>query len=114
MSSKKTGMKYSNATKIDMSEVRAPDDYPIKASLPESIQVVTGNMSAEPLVLIVHTHGTEAFAPEGVTSVKRGTSMRSSDISENIVAVGSVMADILNSSGIPTDVYKRQVRGEKL
>lgn len=102
MSSKKTGMKYSNATKIDMSEVRAPDDYPIKASLPESIQVSSGNMSVTPLVLIVHTHGTEAFAPEGVTSVKRGTSMRSSDISENIVAVGSVMADILNSSGIPT------------
>ena len=63
---------------------------------------ITSPVTDEPLVLIVHTHGTESFAPEGAYSVKSGENLRSSDTSRNIVAVGAVMAELLNDAGIPT------------
>ena len=72
-----------------------PSDYP------DRDYPITSRITEEPLVLIVHTHGTEAFAPEGEVSVKAGSS-RSSDPEKNIVAVGKVMSDLLNESGIPT------------
>lgn len=49
-----------------------------------------------PLVLIYHTHGTEAFAE------CEEDNYRSSNTDENIVAVGRVLADSLNEAGIPT------------
>ncbi len=56
----------------------------------------------EPLVLIIHTHATESFAERKASSYTPSTSFRSTDISQNMVAVGKVMADILNQRGIPT------------
>ena len=59
--------------------------------------------SGAPVVLIVHTHGTEAYSPEGTVSYDGVSELaRSSDITENVVSVGSVMAEILNSKGIST------------
>lgn len=59
--------------------------------------------SDAPVVLIIHTHGTEAFSKEGAVSYTDTYNVpRSSDITENIVAVGAVMAQVFESSGIPT------------
>ncbi len=59
--------------------------------------------SGAPVVLIVHTHGTEAYSPEGAVSYDGVSELaRSSDITENVVSVGAVMAEILNSKGIST------------
>ena len=83
----------SNTTSFDINPYDYLDDtYPIQSTL----------NSSEPLVLILHTHGTEAFAPEGEISQPPESTQRSSDITENIVAVGGVMADLLNEAGIPT------------
>lgn len=61
------------------------------------------NPSGAPVVLIVHTHGTEAYSPEGAVSYDGVSELaRSSDITENVVSVGAVMAEILNSRGIST------------
>lgn len=57
---------------------------------------------SEPLVLILHTHATEAFTEENVSTYTADTTFRSADKSKNIVAVGAVMAQILNERGIPT------------
>lgn len=70
--------------------------YPIEAALPASAE------GGEPLVLILHTHGTEAFAPEGVTRLASDTAARSDNTDENIVAVGAVMTEVLREAGIPT------------
>ncbi len=51
--------------------------------------------ASSPLVLIYHTHGTEAFA-----ECEEGN-YRSDDTDKNIVAVGRVLADALNEAGIP-------------
>ncbi len=70
-------------------------EYPIHTSLDE--------YSAEkPLILIIHTHGTESYSPNGALSVPQNFLHRNSDISQNVVAVGSVMANLLNNAGIPT------------
>lgn len=65
--------------------------------------VYISNNSA-PLVLIVHTHGTEAYSKNGAISyLDDGSEVaRSENISQNVVSVGAVMADILNRNGIPT------------
>ncbi len=65
-------------------------DYPIRSDITD-----------KPLVLIVHTHGTESFSTEGEVSIS-GDSQRSADTDENIVAIGRVMSELLNESGIPT------------
>ena len=57
-----------------------------------------------PLVLIVHTHGTEAYSDDGAISyLDDGREIaRSENTAENVVSVGAVMAEILNKNGIPT------------
>lgn len=57
----------------------------------------------EPLVLIVHTHGTEAYSAPGSTYYGEGSNEpRSTDTRENVVAVGRVLCEALNTAGIPT------------
>ena len=57
--------------------------------------------SDEPLVLIVHTHTTEAYMPEGALYYNTdGEIARSSNELENIIAVGQEFARVLNEKGI--------------
>ena len=72
------------------------------------------NTSEKPLVLVLHTHGTECyfedntnlsdFAGEGIESylLEGSTSFRTTDPEKSVVAVGKVFSDTLNASGIPT------------
>ena len=53
-----------------------------------------------PAVLIVHTHGTEAYIPEGSASYTTDEPFRSTDTDLNVIAVGDVMAKVLESEGI--------------
>ena len=53
-----------------------------------------------PLVLIVHTHGTEAYSPEGETTYNDNTSFRSNDTSQNVIAVGAKVCEALEAAGI--------------
>ena len=59
---------------------------------------------AGPLVLIVHTHGTEAYSENGAISCPSDEEgyARTADTDENVVAVGKALADELIRSGIPT------------
>ena len=56
----------------------------------------------EPYILILHTHGTEAYAAEGQTSYEAGESFRSRDPALSVVAVGEAMAQTFRAAGIPT------------
>lgn len=59
--------------------------------------------SSSPVVLIVHTHGTEAYSPSGSLSYDGvSTLARSGNTDENVVAVGRVMASELNRLGVNT------------
>lgn len=60
-------------------------------------------ITKEPLVLIVHTHGTEGFSGKKPIYYNDEYNVpRSTDVSENAVAVGKVLAEALNKKGIPT------------
>jgi len=52
-------------------------------------------------VLILHTHATEGYSPDGATYYEPSTTLaRADDPSQGVVAVGQVIADILNQNGI--------------
>ncbi|MBR5152397.1 MAG: stage II sporulation protein P [Clostridia bacterium] len=55
-----------------------------------------------PKVLIIHTHATESYSPEGGQFYDKESGDRSQNTEENVVRVGKTMADILNKKGIPT------------
>lgn len=61
---------------------------------------ITPSTEEGPLVLIVHTHGTEAYLPRGVDYYLPEEDFRSEDPRETVVAVGNAIAETLESLGI--------------
>lgn len=87
-----TELKNDTSYDVDMEEVAAA-----------AAQLAPEAITAEPLVLIVHTHGTEAFSPEGAIYYdKEESGPRSTDTSKNVIAVGRALCEELNKFGIPT------------
>lgn len=58
----------------------------------------------DPIVLIIHTHGTESYAEDGKNfyTYDGGDISRTNDKEKNVIAVGKVMADTFNENEIPT------------
>ena len=57
----------------------------------------------EPIVLIIHTHGTEAYSEEGVYGYSDTYNIpRSYDVTKNVIHIGDVIARILNENGVCT------------
>lgn len=57
----------------------------------------------EPLVLILHTHGSESYSADGAISYREGNEeLRSENVEENVVAVGKTLANALEERGIST------------
>lgn len=54
----------------------------------------------EPQILILHTHGTEAYTPENPGDVVYSGTMRTLDTQYNVVAVGAAMAEVFEGMGI--------------
>jgi len=95
------GLAFSNETslKINLS------DYLAAPAFAQSLNVIKSENESDdfaPIVLIVHTHGTESYAPAGAVTYSTSDNARSKDKTKNVVAVGAVMADYFNSVGIPT------------
>jgi stage II sporulation protein P len=79
----------------------------VKTMLEAKIDILTateGYPQSAPLVLIVHTHGTESYSKNGAISFydDGGELARSDNEKENVVAIGSVVAEVLNEKGINT------------
>ncbi len=55
-----------------------------------------------PKVLVIHTHATEAYAPEGSTVYDTEGNDRSEDVEQNVVKVGEVLTQVLEKKGIET------------
>ncbi|MBQ2931511.1 MAG: stage II sporulation protein P [Clostridia bacterium] len=53
-----------------------------------------------PKVLILHTHATESYSPEGSASYSTDKSDRSTDASQNMVAVGEAVKKVFDDAGI--------------
>ncbi len=76
----------------------------LTANLNSSVSVASLGKSSDPLVLIVHTHGTEGYSEDGAISfLDQGDEIaRSKDPEKNVVAVGKVLAEALNQKGVNT------------
>lgn len=53
-----------------------------------------------PVVLILHTHGTESYSPHGATQYDSGESFRSDSPEEGVIAVGRQMKAVFEGHGI--------------
>ena len=71
--------------------LRAKNPVSIKKSKPDL-----------PQVLIIHTHGTEAFTPDGADTYTPSGSYRTLDSNQNMLRIGEEVAALLNSRGIGT------------
>ncbi len=58
--------------------------------------------NAQPQVLILHTHATETFMTQNTDYFTEDFTSRSQDNSKNMVSVGKIVAETLNSAGIVT------------
>lgn len=74
------------------------------SALPVFSSIKDGINANEPLVLVLHTHGTEAYMDEGREGYSDNDTelARSTDTNKNIVAVGAAFVEVLKAEGIPT------------
>ncbi len=54
----------------------------------------------DPQILIVHTHATECYTPEGASTYSPDKSDRSDDPLQNVIAVGTAMENVFKKNGI--------------
>lgn len=73
------------------------NEYPLKYT-----KTVSDSDAFEPLVLIIHTHGTECYLPQGQDTYTNDTPTRSQNTEINVVAVGKTLYNTLTAAGIPT------------
>ncbi len=78
---------------------RCGAEYDPQALLMAPLELEVGT---EPLVLIVHTHATEAYTPTAEHSYEASSPYRTADRNYNVVRVGKALADGLNARGIVT------------
>ncbi len=58
------------------------------------------NVGAGPQILIMHTHGSEAYAPEGADQYEPTDTARTNDDNYNVVRIGEEMAQVFESLGL--------------
>ncbi|MBQ4317313.1 MAG: stage II sporulation protein P [Clostridia bacterium] len=66
--------------------------FPINSAIPND----------EPLVLIIHTHGSESYLDNGYDIYSHDETFRSLDTDKNVVHIGELLCEKLNSLGINT------------
>ena len=74
----------------------------VKKLMLSPVEFTVEKNSSKPQILIMHTHATESYLPSYGTEFDPSYAFRSTDNNKNMVAVGKVMADILNSKGYNT------------
>ena len=75
---------------------------PDLAALLQSPLMLSPQTADDPYILIIHTHGTEAYSNDGADTYTDADTFRSTDTEKNVVAVGAVMAEVFEAAGLPT------------
>ncbi|MDY5612642.1 MULTISPECIES: stage II sporulation protein P [Eubacteriales] len=74
-------------------------DYSL--SIPDLQETFSTELTAEePQILIIHSHGSEAYTPTGDAEVVWSGDHRTTDSRYNVVKVGDVMAEVFGEAGI--------------
>jgi len=97
LSLKEYGIDYINNQSSFLPNMKEVDKISVSTDITSVYPV------GSPLVLIIHTHGTEAFSNEGAKYYDPTEELaRSYDTERNVVSLGRVIAEILCENGIPT------------
>ena len=91
---KKKSCYVKNMTRLSAREVKDIMLSPVQFSVEKN--------SGKPQILIMHTHATESYVPTADMPYDSSYAFRNTDTEKNMVAVGKVMADTLNSLGYNT------------
>ncbi len=77
---------------------------PDPAALRAGLQLPAFPVGEAPVVLILHTHASEAYLPEGSAYIEGelGDISHSEDATRNVLAVGEALCRRLNQNGVPT------------
>lgn len=82
--------------------IRNDTDYSVDIDSMLADKLTFDMKGSGPKVLILHTHATESYTPEGAAAYDAAKSDRSQNLSENIVRVGEEMKNIFEQNGIET------------
>jgi stage II sporulation protein P len=74
----------------------------VKSLMLSPVSFSVDKNSAQPQILIYHTHATESYTPTADMDCTSGYSWRNTDKAQNMVAVGKTMTDTLNRLGYNT------------
>lgn len=88
-----------NETDLDPDAAAVAD---AKREIPSAAQLYAEYGEGAPLVLIIHTHGTESYSPDGADTYLSSDSFRSLDPEEGVVAVGETVREVLETRGVAT------------
>lgn len=89
------------SAKAETVEVSGPTklSYDVEAMLADPLEI---RKTDGPQVLIVHTHGSEAYTNDENYSYESEENYRSTDTRYNVVAVGDKLTEVLEQNGIET------------
>lgn len=93
-------------TDVDLTEYISSDDITNKTSYDISPEdVIAEGLSLDidpdsPQILIIHTHGSEAYTPDGEDTYTESDPMRTEDTEQNVVRVGDELAAAFEDAGI--------------
>ena len=94
---------YKSNTSYNRVYLNNKTDTPINlASLLSENNPIKIQKNSEPQVLIVHTHATECYLSESKDHYTDKDLSRTTDNTKNMVAIGNIFAQKLNSAGIKT------------
>lgn len=82
--------------------IRNETDYSIDINEMLSSPLKFDMKGSGPKILIIHTHATECYSPEGAQTYSADKSDRSLNASENMISVGEAMKKVFEDSGIET------------
>lgn len=94
-------LRAADPTSLSNETAYTPDIFALLEHTPSALRDLA--FTDEPLVLILHTHGTEGYNECSVVGYYDAASTsRNEDIRKNVVSVGEAMAEVLNDFGIVT------------
>ena len=80
--------------------IQNPTEAEVDVAAMAAAEVPVALGTEGPQILILHTHGSEAYTPDGTDVYEESSSYRTTDTQYNVVRVGDEMAEVFSSYGI--------------
>jgi stage II sporulation protein P len=92
--------KPAQATSADAIAVDNKTDYAVDTAALLKQQLKISLAPGKPAVLIIHTHGSEAYMPDGKDQYVESDPYRTQDMSQTVMHIGDALAEAFENAGI--------------